>query len=147
MPEQIPLDEKTADFLRHVLSLEKFYPKQLTSDEVELLFPNSGLYEYQPDDFVICQGDESRDLFIIHSGSVLITKTMGTAGATLATLKAGDIFGEVALVQDGVRVANAVAAEKSRIFKLDCQDIKDLMDGNPELCGHLSALARARTGK
>lgn len=144
MAEALPLDDKTADLLRPALKLEHFFPQGLNAKLVRLLFPNSGLFRYAADEFIVCQGEESKDLYVICAGAVLITKTLGTAGVRLATLGAGDLFGEIALVQDGVRVANAIAAETTRVFRLATLDVGALVTRNPGLAAHLKELARRR---
>jgi len=146
MADALPIDDSTADRLRPVLKLEKFFPQSLTAKVMRLLFPHSGLFRYAPEEFILCQGDESKDLYVVYSGAVLITKTLGTAGVVLATLGPGDIFGEIALVRDGVRVANAVTSQESLIFRLAYIDVHGLVTRNPDLAAHLSELARRRSG-
>jgi CRP-like cAMP-binding protein len=146
MPKKLDLDKKIGELLRPALKLDKFFKDKLSLDSVRMLFPQSGLYRYDKDEYILCQGDESKDLYIISSGSVTITKTMGTAGAELARLKPGDIFGEIALIRDGVRVASVIASGDCKVFRLDYRDIQSLMTGYPELADHLKELARQRAG-
>ncbi|MBI5244275.1 MAG: cyclic nucleotide-binding domain-containing protein [Elusimicrobia bacterium] len=146
MAEPQELDKQVAESLRLALKLEKFFPQKLGVDTVRILFPLSRLNLYAKDEYILCQGDESKDLYVVYSGSVAITQTQGTAGAQLATLGPGAIFGEIALIRDGVRVASAIAAEESRAFRIEYRDIQSLMDGNPELAEHLKDLARQRSG-
>lgn len=64
----------------------------------------------------------------------------------IATLAPGDIFGEIALLQDGVRIANAVASEESAVFRLAFVDVQALVAGNPALGEHLRGLAESHIG-
>ncbi|MFH1723555.1 MAG: cyclic nucleotide-binding domain-containing protein [Elusimicrobiota bacterium] len=144
MPENLEFDDQIAGLLKRTLKLEKFFPAMKPADAA-MLFPMSGLYRYAKDEYVIRQGETSKDLFIVESGTVAITQTMGTAGAQLAALGPGEIFGEIALVRDGVRVASAVAAEECRIFRVAYPDIQSLRSGNPELAEHLARLAQRRS--
>lgn len=146
MPKALDLDKRIGELLRPALKLEKFFKDKLTLDSVRMLFPQSGLCRYDKDEYILTQGEESKDLYVIEAGSVSITKTLGTAGVELAVLKPGAIFGEIALIRDGVRVASAVAAEECRVFRLDYRDIQSLMDGHPELAEHLKDLAKQRAG-
>ena len=118
----------------------------MSAADLEGMFPQSGLYLYKKDDYVIRQGEESKDLYAVQKGTVAITQTMGTAGAQLATLGPESIFGEIALVRDGVRVASAIAAEDCRVFRVAFPDIQALMQANPKLGEHMHNLARERTG-
>lgn len=144
MAEQLELDENGAELLRTTLKLEDLFPK-MTREDVRLVFPNSGLYRYKKDDYVIYQGDDSKDLFVLYAGLVTITQTLGTAGVELAKLKPGDIFGEIALIRDGVRVASAIAAQESTIFRLAQKDVESLVTSNPALAERLKKLAEERT--
>ena len=145
MADSMPLDDASADLLRPALKLERFFPARLKAKDVRLLFSHSALYRYAAQEYVIHQGEDTKDLHIIQRGSVAITKTLGTAGAHLATLGPGDIFGEIALVREGRRVANAIAAAPSLIFRLAYLDVQGLMAGNPELGEHLKSLAERRS--
>ncbi|MFA5140997.1 MAG: cyclic nucleotide-binding domain-containing protein [Elusimicrobiota bacterium] len=145
MPEPIRLDDGSAEFLRPRLKLEKFFPERLTPEEVRKVFPNSGLYSYPKDDYILYQGEESKDVYIILWGSVSITQTAGTAGVQLAVLGPGSIFGEMALLRDGVRVASAIAAEDSGVFKLAYADVQALLAANRALGAHLKNLALERS--
>ena len=144
MPDELPLDDEAASLLRPALRLERFFPGRMTARNARKLFPHSALCRYAPYEVVLAQGEESKDLHVICSGSVLITKTLGSAAVHLATLAKGDIFGEIALIRDGARVANAIAAEESRVFRLSLLDVQGLMAGNAELSEHLKRLAAER---
>ena len=145
MVEQVPLDDAAADFLRPTLKLDRFFPSRLTVKSLRMLFPHSGLYRYGSQQYIIRQGDASKDLHIIEAGQVEITKTLGTAGVHIATLGRGDIFGEMALITDDVRIANAVAQSDCLIFRLEFLDVQALVAGNPELAEHLQGLAAERS--
>jgi CRP-like cAMP-binding protein len=58
----------------------------------------------------------------------------------------GSLFGEIALIRDGVRVANVVAAEPSTIFRIAVADVLNLVRQHPDLGRHLQELARQRAG-
>lgn len=146
MPHPFALTDEAADTLRPALKLERFFPRGLDAETVHKFFPRSGLYLYDADEFVISQGEESKDLFVVNAGSVTVTKTMGTAGVHLATMGPGSLFGEIALIRDGVRVANVVAAETATIFRIAVADVLNLVRQHPELGRHLQELARERAG-
>ncbi len=145
MPEQQHLDDTVAEFLRPRLKLEKFYPESLKADTLKRLFPGSGLYLYPKDEYILYQGDETKDVYVVVWGSIAITQTTDTIGVELASLGPGSIFGEMALVRDGVRVASAIAAEDSGIFKLAFADVQAHLQANRLLGVHLKNLALQRT--
>jgi CRP-like cAMP-binding protein len=108
------------------------------------LFPNSGLYQYVKDEKVVVQNEESQDIYIIQTGSVAVTQSLGTAAARLATLGAGDMFGEMAILRAGKRSATVAAQTPSRIFRLSLADLKRIMSMDDKLSQHLTELAEKR---
>jgi CRP-like cAMP-binding protein len=56
-------------------------------------------------EIIFKEGDEAHQLFVIKSGEVRIQ----SGNRTLAELSANNIFGEMALIDDAPRSANAVA--------------------------------------
>ena len=141
----MPIDDRSADFLRPRLKLEKFYPDRLSAEALKRIFPLSALLSYDKDDYILYQGEESKDVYVVLWGSVAITQTTDTMGVQLAELGPGSIFGEMALVRDGVRVASAIAAEESGIFKLAYEDVRNLLSADRALGVHLKNLAMERS--
>lgn len=71
---------------------------------------------YQAGMVLFREGDEGDELFIIQTGSVKISKKAKNAETILATLKAGDFFGEMSMFTDKKRSATATVMEKSEIL-------------------------------
>jgi CRP-like cAMP-binding protein len=68
---------------------------------------------------IIQQGDAGRELYMIVSGRVRVFDGHGDGERTLATLEAGAIFGEIAMVSGGVRTANVIADTPTELISLD----------------------------
>ncbi|HON89140.1 MAG TPA: cyclic nucleotide-binding domain-containing protein, partial [Spirochaetales bacterium] len=66
---------------------------------------------YPKDTVVFCEGMPGTELYIIQKGSVKITKIVENTEVLLAVLKPGDIFGEMALLENKPRSATAIAYE------------------------------------
>lgn len=133
-----------AELLNRVLKLADFFP-EFTAEQAAKIFPRSGLWYYPVNHHVIDQGDDGRDLFIIRLGSVSISKTFGDAGADVASLGPGTMFGETGLLREGKRTATIVVTEEAQIYRLVYADIQYLLSNNRELAEHLQQLARERT--
>jgi CRP-like cAMP-binding protein len=76
---------------------------------------------FKPNDFITTQNSASdgRMYAIAHGrAEVLQVKTPGSASTSLANLKAGDFFGEVALLLDTPRVASVVARGHCHVYTL-----------------------------
>jgi CRP-like cAMP-binding protein len=65
---------------------------------------------------VFRQGDKGVDMFVIQSGSVEISRGEGADRAVLATLRQGDFFGEMSLLESMPREADAVAVTHTELL-------------------------------
>ena len=144
MAKKLALDDKAADIIHKALRLDEVLPG-VKAAGIAALFPTSGLYEYAPDEHIIEQEDTGKDVYVLCAGKVAIAKTFGTAGANLADLAPGGVFGEMALLRDGVRVATAAAQGKCSVFRLSAKDIAEVMESHPPLGAHLKELADKRS--
>lgn len=80
------------------------------------------------------KGDPGDSLYGIRRGKVAIeTSTADDTRMTLAFLGAGDLFGEIALLDGGGRTADAVATEPTELFALRRADIMALIIREPEI--------------
>ncbi len=71
---------------------------------------------YLDGEVVVEEGDNSRDMFVIQSGSVRITKRIGERDVELATLQRGDFFGEMSLMESLPRDASAIAIGETQLL-------------------------------
>lgn len=67
---------------------------------------------FPPGAIVFRQGDTADGFYILTSGSVTVSQTAGNVQKSLATLGAGDCFGEMGLLQDAPRNATISAGPK-----------------------------------
>lgn len=144
-PPRLPVDDAAAMAVYDVFKLEGFFP-EFSGELCMKVFPRSGLNEFGEGERLLEQGEGGRDLFLLLGGRVAIVQSFGSAAAELASLGAGAVVGEVALLRDGVRTASAVAMEPTRAFRLVYEDVGYVLQHNPALAAHLSDLARLRTG-
>jgi CRP/FNR family cyclic AMP-dependent transcriptional regulator len=77
-------------------------------------------------------GDPGDALFIVMAGSIKITLPADTGDeAILATLRAGDFFGELALLDGAPRSATAVAIEATETYILPRDRFRELVATEP----------------
>lgn len=77
---------------------------------------------------VFHEGDEGSTAYLIQSGSVHVYSLHHGKKVILATLEAGDIFGEMSLICDIPRSASVEVAEDCNLIVLTRQSLKDKMD-------------------
>ena len=98
---------------------------------------------YRRGEVIFHQDDPGSAMHIIKSGQVKIATTSSEGEEVImAILKDSDFFGELALLDDQPRSANAVAMEPTQTLTLRRVDFMDTMDKHPEMVrGVLSSLA------
>lgn len=92
-------------------------------------------------DVLYLQGDPGDCLFVILAGEVRISAN-GPDGQELHlnTLSAGDVMGEIALMDGGTRTATATATRDGRLFRIDRVDFLGLAERMPEISWQLLQL-------
>jgi len=104
-------EEKMPDTLRDVPFLESFSEEHL--DDV---LNSSAFIVCDPGDVIVAEGNEATRIFILLGGEVAVEK----GGDTLVTMDTvGDIFGELAALEDEVRSASVVAKTKTFCLAVD----------------------------
>lgn len=82
---------------------------------------------------IFSEGDPGDVMYIIIEGEVEISKrTSLETSKTLITLKAGDIFGEMAVIEKKPRSATAIATKQSRLLSMDESLFFPMIEKNPD---------------
>ena len=99
---------------------------------------------YPKNSMLFAEGEPGEELFIIQRGSVTIAKIVDNNEVLLAVLKAGDIFGEMALLEAKPRVANAVAYEECQVMAVNRANFTHMIKTQPQLIARLTTLLAER---
>ena len=99
---------------------------------------------YRKDDMLFAEGELGDELFVIQRGSVKITKIIEGKEVLLVTLKAGDTFGEMAVLEGKPRAANALAAENCAVMAVNKTSFKLLIKDQPQLVSRITTLLAER---
>lgn len=78
-------------------------------------------------DVIIREGAEGDYYYLIESGRAQVTRLVGGTNMVLAELKAGDVFGEEALISDSKRNATVTMKSNGVLLRLKKQDFLELM--------------------
>jgi uncharacterized membrane protein len=93
-------------------------------------------------------GDPGDSLFIVREGEIeLFIKDTTGQKITLTTAEAGDMFGELAMLDTGPRTATALALSDSQVLVLDRDDLVMLFQRKPEAALHMLAALSGLTRK
>lgn len=78
---------------------------------------------------VFDEGDDGDRLYVVSDGEVEIVRE----GERLATLRAGQCFGEMALIESAPRSAGARSVGRTRLMTIAREDFDDLVNVYPEI--------------
>jgi CRP-like cAMP-binding protein len=109
-------------FLKTVPFFDRLSNRQLKSVS-DIMFERT----YDPDESIFEEGQPGAALFLILDGEVAIEIYRDTNTTRLAVLEGGAFFGEMALLDDTPRSANARALERTRTLALYRNDLNDLV--------------------
>ena len=88
---------------------------------------------YEPDEVIFREGDTGETMFIIQEGEIRIHKRVRDKEATLAVLKDGDFFGEMAIIDKEPRSAGATALTESKLIVLSDEIFESQIQTNPKI--------------
>ncbi|XP_033199021.2 uncharacterized protein LOC117161529 isoform X1 [Bombus vancouverensis nearcticus] len=101
-------------------------------------------YIFTPGDSICRKGEVAREMFIIADG---ILEVISETGRVLTTMKAGDFFGEIGILNlDGLnkRTADVRSVGYSELFSLSREDVLAAMKDYPDAQEILQSLGRKR---
>ena len=87
---------------------------------------------------IMSECQKGSDMFIIQDGSVRITKVVDGKEITLALLKKGDMFGEMALLENKPRSANAIAHTTCRLMVVNKANFNHMVSTQPQMISKLT---------
>jgi CRP/FNR family cyclic AMP-dependent transcriptional regulator len=98
----------------------------LTDDELEQVARLFKERDFAAGETVIKEGSGGASFYIIEAGEATVT----IGGQTRATLKTGDYFGEIALLDEGARIASVTAATYLDCYGLTLWEFRPLVEAN-----------------
>ena len=98
----------------------------------------SGLFdkfgkEFEPGAIIFCEFEPGNDFYLIEEGQIQISKVVKDINKTMDVLGPGDIFGEMAILEEQPRSATAVTLTKVRVLNFNRQNFVTLMTSQPQL--------------
>jgi len=105
----------------------------LAADQLRICESIGSIATFAAGDAIFHDGDLGDCMYVVLRGSVGITKTpAGSAPLLLDLIGEGDYFGEMCLVDNQPRSANAVAQEQTELRVLRREDLEKLMGVAPQ---------------
>jgi CRP-like cAMP-binding protein len=93
---------------------------------------------------IFSENEPGTELYIIQRGQVKISKIVEDNEVLLALLKPGDIFGEMALLDNKPRSASAIASEDVTVMAVNKSNFERMVQTQPQLVTKLTILLAER---
>jgi CRP-like cAMP-binding protein len=119
-------DDESGDWMTRILQSQAFL--QIPPANIQAMFMRMQEVPVRAGDTIINQGDDGDFYYIITNGQAKVTRASKTGSELkLATLHAGDAFGEEALLSDSKRNANIIMTSDGSLMRLSKEDFNQLL--------------------
>lgn len=105
---------------------------KLGTDEINDLSRISQIKQLKEGEVIFREGDTSKNIYFLLEGKIGITKKISSGSKTIAILRKGDIFGEMALFENAPRSANAIVLEQSEILDINGEEFERFLSDKPQ---------------
>ncbi len=101
--------------------------KELSEKEIEEILAVAQKVNLRRGEILFKEGDPGNAMYIIIKGKVNVVK----GGEIITTLKAGDFFGEMALIEEKPRSADIIAVSTTQILQINKENFEKFLMKNP----------------
>jgi CRP-like cAMP-binding protein len=138
------LDRFTRErLLKNLLATSPLFRPFSAQQRVDLARRFTG-HDVAPGTDLIREGDPGRGLYIVLSGDVEVLKGEEPFEQTLATLRTGDVFGEIALIRGTPATATVRAGRPATVLFLAREYFERLLAALPEMRAFFETLTEER---
>jgi CRP-like cAMP-binding protein len=89
--------------------------------------------EFAPGTVLFREGEPGKDMYVVQSGRVNVSKNAGDVEKILASLGPGEFLGEMSILNNKPRSATATCAERSKLLVIDAKTFEAMIRGNGEI--------------
>ena len=116
----------------------------ISEDFVDLLRERVELLRFEPGAVICEEGAPADAFYLVRIGFVKVSQKMDGEDLVLAYLPRGGYFGEMGLLQGGVRTATCVALDHVEVVRILAPDFHEMLDRFPEVRAHIIHTAEQR---
>ena len=109
----------------------------LLNEELQALEHTAKMRRFKAGETIFRAGDPGDGFYLVESGRVIITAVVGAESRPLATIIAGEFFGEMAILDEAPRSATATAEVDTRAFCIGRDELLALLEQRPKLALNL----------
>ncbi len=99
---------------------------------------------YPAGTMIMSENQSAQEMYVIQEGSVKITKVVNGNEVILSVLQRGDMFGEMALLENKGRSANAIAHEACRLLVINRENFDHMVGTQPQVIARLTTMLAER---
>lgn len=129
----LPAEEDNAPFLELLFSAGRDYVSQSFTER-----------HCAPGEVVFCENETGDTMYIVVSGRIAIVKGDLDAPTVIDFRGAGEIFGEMALLEDQPRSATIIAIDDLHLLTINRQNFRDLLEKMPSVSFRIMRTLSAR---
>jgi len=134
-------EEPSLDFdNREFSALAVLFP-----DELHYLRSIASVMELAADVPVITEGQQARELYLVKSGMLMVSKRHGDEIFEVGSITPGDIFGEASILYDAPAGAEVRTTEPTVLYTIPANEIREILKTNERFQRSLSQLAERRS--
>jgi CRP-like cAMP-binding protein len=100
--------------------------------ELAVLHVRRNLMHFQPGGLILREGSRVRDLYVIKSGKVRLSRTAGDKQVELGVAAAGDVVGTLGVLLDAPQFATIEAVSPTSIYRLEITQLMDSAYGHEQ---------------
>src|SRR4029078_9913924 len=119
--------------------------RALDAQKIDRLSRRLRMMMFGTSEVILRQGDPGDSLYVVRSGHVVVQIGLGNGPKTVATLTAGNFFGEMSLMTGESRSATVVARTDVECYIVDKEAFQEIVHEKPELAGTISDIRAKRT--
>ncbi|MBQ2294397.1 MAG: Crp/Fnr family transcriptional regulator [Spirochaetales bacterium] len=88
---------------------------------------------FKKEEIIFCEYEPGNSFFFLLEGRIKVTKISADKEKTLDILSPGEIFGEMAILEDAPRSATMIALDDVKVLEFNKANFNGLMQSKPEL--------------
>ena len=88
---------------------------------------------FEQGDIVFCEFEPGDTFYLIQTGRIQLVRILGDIEKTVDILMPGEMFGEMAILEEAPRSATAIALDRVQLLEFNRENFEILMQGNPQI--------------
>lgn len=105
---------------------------EFDEEEIRHLRGSMQSSRFQPGDTILEEGNANRALHIVRNGRIRVSRKVQEREVPLCDLAAGQTFGELSIIEDGVASATLRAVTEAEVWSISMHDLAAFLRDKPQ---------------